>query len=267
MVAPSSVGTYQGIKNIWPGFVVARRGGYPTPGTVGDANLALSDNSTPTRFCRPFRSFAWPALVPPGAGFASFATSGSTASQEIDGTLLRRHPQLPQGSAAGQDIGLLQVRYYAFPGGNYNRNPYARLQAYARLGNLVTTRSNVFAVWITVGYFQVTPAGPPYPPTSAAAANNGNYPDGRPVYPDGYQLGPELGSDTGEIERHRSFYIIDRTIPVGFQRGMDLNVEKAIVLRRFIEQSGYCSVYTSLRSSFLRRYNRNFTTELGLVRD
>ena len=76
---------------------------------------------------------------------------------------------------------------------------------------------NVFAVWITVGYFEVAAV-----PVS-------------PVYPDGYQLGPELGSDTGEIERHRGFYIIDRSIPVGFQRGQDLNSEKAVILRRFIE--------------------------------
>ena len=53
--------------------------------------------------------------------------------------------------------------------------------------------------------------------------------------PDGYTLGRELGIDTGEVERHRAFYIIDRTIPVGFQRGQDLNSEKAILVNRFIE--------------------------------
>lgn len=55
------------------------------------------------------------------------------------------------------------------------------------------------------------------------------------AHPDGYELGQELGSDTGEIQRHRAFYMIDRTIPVGFVRGQDLNVEKAILLKRFIE--------------------------------
>jgi len=43
--------------------------------------------------------------------------------------------------------------------------------------------------------------------------------------------------DTGEIKRHRAFYIIDRSIPVGFQRGQDLNVEKTIVLKRYIQTS------------------------------
>ncbi len=54
-------------------------------------------------------------------------------------------------------------------------------------------------------------------------------------HPDGYQLGQELGADTGEIERHRGFYMIDRSIPVGFQRGVDNNVNNAVILKRFIE--------------------------------
>ena len=88
----------------------------------------------------------------------------------------------------------------------------------------MTTRSNVYAVWITVGYFEVYAGDRPYGSTTPDA-----------IYPDGYQLGRELGSDTGEIERHRAFYIFDRTIPVGFQRGQDLNVDKAILVNRFIE--------------------------------
>ncbi len=100
-----------------------------------------------------------------------------------------------------------------------DRNSYFRYQNLQRIGNLLTTRSNVYAVWITVGYFQVQPTG------SAPSL----------VYPDGYQLADELGSDTGEIVRHRAFYMIDRTIPVAFERGQTHNVDKAIILRRFIE--------------------------------
>ena len=43
------------------------------------------------------------------------------------------------------------------PVDNTDRNPYFRYQAIQRLGNLTTTRSNVYAVWITVGYFEVEP--------------------------------------------------------------------------------------------------------------
>ena len=34
-------------------------------------------------------------------------------------------------------------------------NSYFRYQGLQRRANLVTTRSNVFAIWITVGYFEI----------------------------------------------------------------------------------------------------------------
>jgi hypothetical protein len=102
---------------------------------------------------------------------------------------------------------------------NANRNAAFRYRDLERLANLTTTRSNVYAIWITVGFFEVFP-------------NPGGVDAG---HPDGYQLGAELGSDTGQIKRHRGFYIVDRSIPVGFQRGFNHNVDRAIVLKRFIE--------------------------------
>jgi hypothetical protein len=84
----------------------------------------------------------------------------------------------------------------------------------------------VYAIWITVGYFEVTPwMGNP-----AGANTVFDVP-----HPDGYQLGQELYSDTGDIKRHRAFYIFDRTIPVGFEPGHDHNVDRATLVKRFIE--------------------------------
>ncbi len=98
------------------------------------------------------------------------------------------------------------------------RNAYFYYQGLQRLANLVTTHSNVFAVWITVGFFEVQP----HPVDSA--------------HPDGYQLSQEVGStETGNVTRHRAFYIIDRSIPVAFVPGRNHNVDRAVVLRRFIE--------------------------------
>ena len=45
----------------------------------------------------------------------------------------------------------------------------------------------------------------------------------------------QIGSDTGDIHRHRGFYIIDRTEAVGFKPGEDLNVENMIRVRRRID--------------------------------
>ncbi len=89
-----------------------------------------------------------------------------------------------------------------------------------RLDNLLTTQSNVYAVWITMGYFEVSPW------------NNGT-PD--VAHPDGWQLGAELGSDSGDIHRHRAFYIFDRSIPVGYEPGRNHNLDDATLVKRYIE--------------------------------
>ena len=168
----------------------------------------------PTRFANPFRSAGGADLVPPLAGGGGEKLE---QARPVNATLLR---------ASGADPGTNKTPLFASQDiankyKNTDRNPFFRYQALQRLGNLVTTRSNVYAVWITVGYFEVEPAP--------------NVPNRSVIYPDGFALGAELGTDTGEIKRHRAFFIYDRSIPVGFQRGRDLNVERGLLLSRFIE--------------------------------
>jgi len=97
------------------------------------------------------------------------------------------------------------------------RNPYFRYQALQKLGNTFTAHSNCFAVWMTMGYFEV---------------EQGNV---DAAHPDGLRLGQEIGADSGEIVRNRAFYIIDRSVPVGHAPGQKLNAENCILLRRMIE--------------------------------
>lgn len=87
-------------------------------------------------------------------------------------------------------------------------DPTSRFNMY-RVGNLATTRSNVFAVWLTMGFFEVDASDK--------------------------VTGVELGSDSGERKRYRAFYMIDRTIPVGFERGKNHNADKVIILRRMLQ--------------------------------
>jgi hypothetical protein len=190
-----------GATPIWADFVKSRSGGTTTN------ILQQTDPAIPTEFAHPFRSFTGASLIPP-----TIPGLEPKPNREINATLLR------EGATPGQPL-------FNFPGtgacDDPTRNPYFRYQALQRLGNLTTTRSNVYAVWITVGYFEVGPK------------LTGVY--DHSIYPDGYMLMGEVGLDTGNVERHRAFYIIDRSIPVGFQRGQDLNAEKAILLNRFIE--------------------------------
>ena len=149
--------------------VVASRRGYAPAGFNSDY---------PTLFANPFRSAASADLMP----------LPILEHKGVEATLLRPHPQDHNKPLFAHNSTRLVDRSH--------RNAYFYYQALQRLGNLVTTHSNVFAVWITVGFFEVDP----HPIDS--------------VHPDGYQLSQEVGTDTGDITRHRAFYIIDRSIPL-----------------------------------------------------
>lgn len=83
---------------------------------------------------------------------------------------------------------------------------YFQTQLMQRLSNLTTTRSNVFAVWVTVGFFEYQ----------------------------GGNIGKEYGLDNGSRQRYRAFYIIDRTRPVGYSPGKRMNADQTIILRRYL---------------------------------
>lgn len=87
------------------------------------------------------------------------------------------------------------------------QNAFTRYQRAMRLSNLTTDQSNVFAMWVTVALFE-------YDPVTG--------------------FGKEYTNSAGEPERERAFYIIDRTVPVGFLPGEDLNSDRAVLLKRTI---------------------------------
>lgn len=241
-------------------------------GAIPDTLTFGLNNQFPTFFVNPFRSSNAGDLVP----LPMMMRAGVQAS------LLRSHPYVtgrPMSPAPNEGWGLdgtddngdgliddareagygndmlavmspiasrmpLFSEGTATPAIDAGRNPYMMYQPMTRLGNLVTTRSGVFAIWVTVGYFEVEPAPdfatvqtrfldaiPTSTPNRQAMAR-ALYDR---VYPEGYMLGQEVGSETGNTRRARGFYIVDRTEAVGFKPGEDLNVDNAIRLRRRIE--------------------------------
>lgn len=88
-------------------------------------------------------------------------------------------------------------------------HPYTQFYPLTRIQNLVTGRSNVFAVYMTVGLFE-------YDESTDS-------------------VGLEYRADRGEAKKYRAFYVVDRTKPVGYQVGVDHNVENTILVRRYID--------------------------------
>jgi hypothetical protein len=82
--------------------------------------------------------------------------------------------------------------------------------------NLTTVRTHQFAVWITVGFFEVVKTG---------TAELGN--------PD--ILGQELGLTAGKNVRYRSFFTLDRTRATGFNPYYPGNFRDCVTYRRRIE--------------------------------
>ena len=118
----------------------------------------------------------------------------------------------PAGTGGGGGLGTITRPLFEFAANDADestkRCAYFRNDMRQRLGNLVTMRSSVFSIWITIGFFEVNDDG---------------------------SLGDELGSDFGEEQRHRAFFVLDRSIPVAFEPGKNHNIEKAIRVSSFIE--------------------------------
>lgn len=217
-------------RDVHPGpaleeWVVSRRG-------YGSASAStLLDAAFPSVFANPLRAPDAGDMVPiPG-----MLRSGvdSTLLRSIDGTAGTSAAPVGEPLFA-TDLGAAGTDDYR----NSLRNGFFRYQPIVRLDNLVTNRSNVYAVWVTIGFFEVEDA-PDYP---KFRNDNGNLPDNpetqalyNRVYPDGYAFGREDGVDVGNTRRLRGFYMIDRTNMAGYEPGADHNVENVIRLRRRIE--------------------------------
>ena len=192
----------------WQNFVSSRRGyGGPSP------DILVPDNDVPSFFTNPFRPVGAAVLVPPSAG------PNRLDRLEVETTLLRS-TSIP-----------------------YNANPNIPLLRTSR-PNRTTTRNaiRISAIKASIDWETWSPHGRTSTRSGSRWVTSKWSPapmqirrSGSRVHPDGFRLGKELGSDAGTVKRHRAFYIIDRSIPVAFEPGENHNVDRAVLLRRFIE--------------------------------
>jgi hypothetical protein len=157
-----------------------------------------------------------------------------------------RQNTLFRDSAPGSGVPLVQTPVLHSVDGNGNpqvrplptafsptRSPWFRFSPLMRAAANTTTRSEVYAIWVTIGLFEVEPVTKG---TISASIDLGG-PDPMEVdrYPDAYRFTREYGTTTGEVERYRGFYIFDRSRAITYQMGSDHNIDDAILVERFVE--------------------------------
>lgn len=180
----------------WNDWLLSRRG-------YGNLGSPALDSDIPTQFRGALRASVNGWIAPEVR-----AESDPTKSLRLSGvqsTLMREN-------LAGGGNGPLFSRNDAISqrmDRNNNRNPFFRYQTMMRMPNLVSDNSNTYAVWITLGFFEVDPS------TLA--------------------VGLEYGVESGTNQRPQAFYIIDRSIPVDFVPGQDTDTRKTILLERILE--------------------------------
>ncbi|MBI1915287.1 MAG: hypothetical protein HYS12_11190 [Planctomycetes bacterium] len=144
-----------------------------TPGLVTGGGLGPGD--------RPFLGLA--------TGY-SLADSATNPDPQHPGRGAGINDTLFRAAAANADSlpggGAALARLFQVPNEDH---PYRQYELLTKVFNQVTTRSNVFAVWVTVGFFEVTDETT------------------RPV-----KLGAEFGRSDGRYVRPRFFALLDRTL-------------------------------------------------------
>ena len=169
------------------------------PWQIFQQNRAGTGANLPTEIANPFRNAEAVNRVPLPQLLTR--TSSATLFRSLEYSVANA----PPGNAPLFDLTQNNVGPWANP----KRNAYFSYDIRQRLGNLVTTRSNVYAVWVTVGFFEV--GG-----------------DGKPTY--------EIGAEQGTTQRFRGFFLVDRTIPVAFEPGKDHDVENCVLVESIIQR-------------------------------
>lgn len=103
-------------------------------------------------------------------------------------------------------------------------HPYWRSEWMQKMMNLGTVRTHQYAVWVTVGFFEVISQGDP-----AAAWTTANPDAAYDV------IGREVGLIGGKNVRHRGFFIVDRLKLEGFDPNSPGKFREAVLYRRIIQ--------------------------------
>ncbi|WZO97201.1 hypothetical protein EP7_004224 [Isosphaeraceae bacterium EP7] len=211
----------------------------PQPPPIPTRRLfAIADAPNPPGMIAPPTN-KFPANRPPmynsnAATKQIWTALGDNGQPEINQPIL--HPNLSNPLANLTASGRYETPTFnsRFLGGSdptdRRQHPYFRTEMLQKVMNLTTVRTHQFAVWITVGFFQVVRPG------------NATFINPDPTYlpdviaqPQPDELGPEIDLELGRNRRFRSFFVLDRTRLNGFNPGNPQDFRDVVTYRRRIE--------------------------------
>ncbi len=175
--------------------------------THGDSNLNYAGQvgnlaTTNYNLADPFSELFSPSPSPanPNTVYSNYVAQPPTAN-----------PFSPSPLSAGNSFAAKDFFLH-----DNRQHPQFRTELLQKMMNLSTVRTHQFAVWITVGFFEVTHAGTP----ELGLAD---------------VLGGELNVAAGTNTRNRSFFLLDRTKATGFNPFYPGEFRECVTYRRRIE--------------------------------
>ncbi|HEY2784726.1 MAG TPA: hypothetical protein VGJ05_07085, partial [Fimbriiglobus sp.] len=185
-------GQWNNTKFVFGRLMEARRGTTPP----NQAYQPAYDPASTSPTFNPANPATWPVVQVPGPGDTPFKSFGVA-------TLSAPNTYFPNANVPGiQGVNSTPARTVADPNTgvqigvfslqNAPPHPYMQQELLRKIENNITTTSNTFAVYITVGFFEVTNS-PPYDTTNRPA------------------LGKELFKDMPGDLRQKYYAVIDRT--------------------------------------------------------
>lgn len=194
----------------------------------GTAQIPSFDKNIPTQFAGVFRSAMYGQIAPLESMRTQTVDPAEPSGQVHDSTgppytpIVRQEKQPSDNGLMRRDFvrdGAVQEGKPIFQRQstdpavtapqNHERSVVHQQLGMTRLSNMATDQSNVFAVWVTVGYFEV---------------------DGATL-----EVGQEVGQTMGEVSRPKGFFVIDRSKPVMYRPGEVNNALETIQLSRILE--------------------------------
>ena len=200
-----------------PGFVYSFDAATPTPSTFY-ANPVVDESGAERRpiypGIPPRRLFQIPDASPPSGDSNASLTGIDYVPITNTGTGL-----FPDQAPLSTYLGGVDATLITDPVGpnqDMRRHPYYRTELIQKLTNLTTPRTHQFAVWLTVGFFEVAESG-----------------DRAQLVPD--VMGPEIGGSSGKIERYRAFFVLDRSKATGYDPRNPGDYRDVVLYSRRIE--------------------------------